>query len=173
MHYSRNPENPGKSNVEISKLLGYVWRNLSDEEKKPFIEKSKELQEKHIKDFPDYKYRPKRKKKSSKNNEKLYNADGQRYSNLEETGYLHQQQDMNARWPSVGNDQKPPIRPFSADEESSQVSIGWEGPRPVGSMSNPSPSIWQGPSRNHVSFVAAILFILHVTVAIISSLLSF
>jgi hypothetical protein len=41
-------ENPGvRKNTEISRLLGELWRQSTDEERKPFIEKEKELREKY------------------------------------------------------------------------------------------------------------------------------
>ena len=57
-------ENPKMHNSEISRRLGAEWRELSEEDKSPFIEESKKLREQHMRDHPEYKYRPKRKPKS-------------------------------------------------------------------------------------------------------------
>lgn len=55
-------ENPKLHNSEISKKLGAEWKALPDEVKRPYIEQAKKLREELLKKFPNYKYRPKRKK---------------------------------------------------------------------------------------------------------------
>jgi len=46
---------------EISKALGKLWQELSKEEKDPFIRGAKTLVELHRLEYPDYKYRPRKK----------------------------------------------------------------------------------------------------------------
>ena len=56
-------KNPDAHNAEISKNLGRKWRSLPDGEKQEYIDEAERLRQLHLKEYPDYKYRPKKKPK--------------------------------------------------------------------------------------------------------------
>ena len=55
---------PDIHNAEISKCLGKRWRQLSEEERSPFIEEAERLRLLHQQEYPDYKYRPRKKNRT-------------------------------------------------------------------------------------------------------------
>lgn len=52
---------PDMHNAEISKNLGKRWKMLSEEQRKPYRDEAQRLKELHLKEYPDYKYRPRKK----------------------------------------------------------------------------------------------------------------
>ncbi|KAL0279606.1 UNVERIFIED_CONTAM: hypothetical protein PYX00_001124 [Menopon gallinae] len=52
---------PDMHNAEISKRLGRRWKNLTDDERQPFIDEAEKLRILHMQEYPDYKYRPRKK----------------------------------------------------------------------------------------------------------------
>ncbi|KAF9418979.1 hypothetical protein HW555_004306 [Spodoptera exigua] len=53
---------PTLHNAELSKSLGTMWKGLSESEKLPFIREADKLRTQHKKEYPDYKYQPRRRK---------------------------------------------------------------------------------------------------------------
>lgn len=59
---------PDMHNAEISKQLGAKWKEMSEDDKKPYVDEAERLRKLHLQEYPDYKYRPRKKQtKSSKN----------------------------------------------------------------------------------------------------------
>lgn len=56
-------QQPEIHNAEISKRLGKRWKMLSEEERAPFVKEADRLRLLHLKQYPDYKYRPRKKAK--------------------------------------------------------------------------------------------------------------
>lgn len=54
-------QTPDMHNAEISKNLGRVWKTLNDDERQPFIDEAERLRQLHMREYPDYKYRPRKK----------------------------------------------------------------------------------------------------------------
>ncbi|CAK5010115.1 unnamed protein product [Meloidogyne enterolobii] len=52
---------PDKHNAEISKELGFRWKSMTKEDKRPYEIKAEELRQLHCLEYPDYKYRPRKK----------------------------------------------------------------------------------------------------------------
>lgn len=92
---------PDMHNAEISKKLGRRWKLLNAEERKPFIEEAERLRQLHQKEYPDYKYRPRKKttkpapkttastKKSKKPSSKVQKNDSNNNSSTGKDRYFH------------------------------------------------------------------------------------
>ena len=53
--------NPDKHNAEISKELGSRWKLLTEVDRQPYIDEAERLRLLHQKEYPDYKYKPRKK----------------------------------------------------------------------------------------------------------------
>ena len=56
---------PDKHNAEISKELGRRWKLLPEEARQPYVEEAERLRILHQKEYPDYKYKPRKKPKGA------------------------------------------------------------------------------------------------------------
>ncbi|KAK7082002.1 Transcription factor SOX-4, partial [Halocaridina rubra] len=61
---------PDMHNAEISKQLGKQWKNLTEDQRQPYIQEAERLRLLHMQEYPDYKYRPRKKSKSTGQNTK-------------------------------------------------------------------------------------------------------
>ncbi|ORX68888.1 mating-type m-specific polypeptide mc, partial [Basidiobolus meristosporus CBS 931.73] len=58
--------NPGITNMEVSRIIGKMWKNISAEEKSKYQWMAEQIKLDHQQKYPDYKYSPNRTKTKRK-----------------------------------------------------------------------------------------------------------
>ncbi len=64
-------DNPELHNADLSKILGRKWKTLSPLHRQPYIDEAERLRVQHTETFPDYKYKPRRRKHPKRNTKKF------------------------------------------------------------------------------------------------------
>ena len=64
-------ENPELHNADLSKILGSKWKSLTPAQRQPYIDEAERLRVLHTETYPEYKYKPRRRKNPKRSTKKF------------------------------------------------------------------------------------------------------